>query len=141
MTFFDGTNVIGTALTAGGVASFFTSVLSVGSHSITATYLGDSNFASSTAAVLTQKVQTSAQATNSLINTVNGMNLDQGIANSADAKLNASISSLNSGNNNAAKNQLNAFINEVNAQAGKKITQDQAAQLIKAAQNIINSIH
>ena len=83
---------------------------------------------------------TTTQDTQNLINTVNGMNLSEGIANSLDAKLNAAIGYLNSGVNTAAKDSLNAFINEVNAQAGKNLTTDQANQLTKAAQIIINSI-
>ncbi|MGB6463925.1 MAG: Ig-like domain repeat protein [Nitrosotalea sp.] len=75
-----------------------------------------------------------------LIATITSMNLDHGTTNSLDTKLNASISSLNSGNTIAAKNQLNAFINEVNAQAGKNITPSQAMELIQTAQDIINSI-
>jgi len=82
-----------------------------------------------------------AQQTNNLINTKHGMNLPYGISNSLDAKLNAVLNSLNSHQNNTAKNQLSAFIHEVNAQAGKKIPQAQASQLIQDAQNIINSIH
>jgi hypothetical protein len=69
------------------------------------------------------------------------MNLDHGIANSLDAKLNSILSSLNSNQNNAANGQLNAFINEVNAQIGKKITSSEAAILTNAAQHIINSLH
>src|SRR5579885_240544 len=84
---------------------------------------------------------TPTELTHNLITLKEDMHLQQGITESLDAKLNSVLSSLNSNQNNAAKNQLNAFINEVNAQTGKKITQDQATQLIQAAQNIINSIH
>ena len=40
MQFFDGVNSLGTAAVSGGTASLATSTLSVGSHSITATYSG-----------------------------------------------------------------------------------------------------
>ena len=57
VTFFDGTTSLGTGtLNASGVATLGTSALGVGSHSITANYGGDSNFASSTSTVLTQVV-------------------------------------------------------------------------------------
>ena len=42
-----------------------------------------------------------------------------------------------SGQYNAAINQLNAFINQVEAQRGKKITDEDADALISAAQRII----
>ncbi len=53
----DGNTVIGSAtLNASGVATFSTSSLSGGSHSITAVYPGDGNFTASTSAALTQVV-------------------------------------------------------------------------------------
>jgi hypothetical protein len=76
-----------------------------------------------------------------LINLVNGMNLPNGLTQSLDAKLQAALTSINSERNIPATNQLNAFINEVNAQAGKKITSAQAAQLIAAANDIIKALH
>jgi hypothetical protein len=39
---------------------------------------------------------------------------------------------------NAAVNKLNAFINHVEAQRGKKITEDQADDLISKANNVID---
>lgn len=84
--------------------------------------------------------QTPQQALQSLITLKESMGLPQGLTASLDAKLNAASDSLNSGNGNAAKNQLGAFIQEVGAQEGKKITQDQANQLMSGAQDIINSI-
>lgn len=84
--------------------------------------------------------KTPQQALQNLITLKESMGLPQGLTTSLDAKLNAASDSLNSGDGNTAKNQLDAFIHEVNAQAAKKITQDQANQLISSAQNIINSI-
>ena len=80
-------------------------------------------------------------AMNNLINGVIAMNLQGGITTSLDSKIQGAINSLNSTNETETKNQLDAFIQEVNAQIGKKITQDQANQLIYSAQNIVNSIH
>ena len=79
-------------------------------------------------------------ATNNLINFVKIMNFDKGETTSLDYKVQKVINSLDSNNNTEAKNQLNAFIHEVNAQIGKKITQDQSNQLMQYAQSIINSI-
>ena len=60
VTFMDGSTVIGagTLKTTGGVttASFTTSALAPGSHTITGVYGGDSNFAPLTSAVLSQSV-------------------------------------------------------------------------------------
>ncbi len=57
VTLMDGTTTLGTtALNAGAQATFVTSSLSVGSHSITALYGGDSNYAASTSTVLAQVV-------------------------------------------------------------------------------------
>jgi hypothetical protein len=58
VSFFDGTTNIGnSALNSGGVAVLTASTLSVGTHGITATYNGDSNFGSSRSRVLYQVVQ------------------------------------------------------------------------------------
>jgi hypothetical protein len=62
VTFNDGANALGTGTLAGGVATFATSSLSIGTHSITAFYGGDSNFNPSTSAVLTQSVNVPADS-------------------------------------------------------------------------------
>jgi len=57
VTFKDGGATVGTsALNGSGVATFSTSSLSVGSHSITAQYNGDSNYSGSTSPPFTQMV-------------------------------------------------------------------------------------
>jgi hypothetical protein len=53
ITFSDGTNPIGTGTITAGVATFTTSSLANGAHSITAAYSGDTNFAASTSTALT----------------------------------------------------------------------------------------
>src|SRR5262249_35733291 len=55
--FFDGSTLLGSVALSGGSASFTTSGLAMGSHSITAQYVGDGNYNGSTSAVLTQTVQ------------------------------------------------------------------------------------
>jgi hypothetical protein len=75
-----------------------------------------------------------------LIARVQSLGLPKGLENSLVSKLEAALASLNRGNKKAAINQLQAFINEVNAQRGKKITEQQATELIADAQQIINSL-
>jgi hypothetical protein len=62
VTFKDGSTILGTATLSGGTASLSISTLSVGTHSITAVYGGDSNFKSSTSAILRQSVQNAARS-------------------------------------------------------------------------------
>ena len=76
-----------------------------------------------------------------LANQVIALNLQKGIANSLDAKLYAALQALddlNENNDVAAINALQAFINAVEAQRGKKISQEDADALIAAAQEIID---
>lgn len=78
-----------------------------------------------------------------LVTTVAEMNLQQGIDNSLDAKLDAAFNALEDINNNndvAAINSLNAFINAVEAQRGSKITDEQADELNVQAQAIITKL-
>ena len=59
VTFKDGAVVLGTGTLSGaGIATFTTSTLALGSHSITASYAGTSTFAASTSAALIQAVNT-----------------------------------------------------------------------------------
>lgn len=68
VVFTDGTTVLGTATLSGGAATLTTTSLAAGRHSIAATYLGDSNYGSSTSSVVTVTVTLSPQP---LIVTVN----------------------------------------------------------------------
>ncbi len=66
VTFKDGSTAIGTATIQGSTAALSTSVLAVGSHSITATWPGDGNYAAGTSAMVTQSiVRVAATATQS----------------------------------------------------------------------------
>jgi streptogramin lyase len=56
VNFFDGATQIGTGNLNAGQATLIDTTLAVGTHSITATYGGDSNFNGSTSSALTQKV-------------------------------------------------------------------------------------
>jgi parallel beta-helix repeat protein len=79
-----------------------------------------------------------------LVAHVETLNLQQGIDNSLDAKLDAALNALddiNQNNDVAANNSLNAFINAVEAQSGNKIPATDADTLIAATQAIINLLN
>jgi Bacterial Ig-like domain (group 3)/Beta-propeller repeat len=63
VSFYDDAADIGSGTLVGGQTTLITSALSVGSHSITAVYAGDSNFTGSTSLVLTQTVDPAATTT------------------------------------------------------------------------------
>jgi hypothetical protein len=78
-----------------------------------------------------------------LISTVYLLNLQNGIANSLDAKLGTALAAMDAlylQNDQSATGPLNAFINEVNAQRGKKISTTDADMLISKTQEIILAI-
>jgi hypothetical protein len=56
VAFLDGTTTLGTGTLNKGIATYSTSSLSVGTHSIAAQYSGDANFASATSAPVTETV-------------------------------------------------------------------------------------
>ena len=56
VAFMDGSTTLGTGTLSGGKATFSTSSLAIGSHSITAVYGGDGNFSGSTSNTVTQTV-------------------------------------------------------------------------------------
>jgi uncharacterized repeat protein (TIGR03803 family) len=57
VTFYNGSTSIGTGTTASGVATLSTTALSVGTHSVTATYAGDSTLQTSTSSAIQQVVK------------------------------------------------------------------------------------
>ena len=84
--------------------------------------------------------QTPSEMMLDLADDVIALNLQRGISNSLDAKLNAALGALddiNANNDVAAINTLQAFINAVEAQRGNKITEADADDLIDTANNII----
>jgi parallel beta-helix repeat protein len=75
-----------------------------------------------------------------LVDQINGLNLQHGIANSLQSKLDTVLRLLEDGSENndvASVNILQAFINALEAQRGGKIPQIDADALIAAAQEII----
>jgi hypothetical protein len=63
VTFAEGTTTLGTTALSGGVVTLTISSLAVGSHSITATYGGDSNFFGGTSTPISQSVGRSSTST------------------------------------------------------------------------------
>ena len=63
ITFMDGTTTLGTANLRRGTAVLRASLLTVGSHSITATYGGDANFSSSASSPLTETIKQASTKT------------------------------------------------------------------------------
>jgi hypothetical protein len=75
----DGTTILGSAtLNASGQATFAYSALTVGTHSITAVYSGDTNFVTSTSTSLTQNVNQAASST-SLVTSVTPSTFGQSV--------------------------------------------------------------
>ncbi len=79
VTFMEGSTTLGTGTLSGGVATFSTSALAVGGHSITAVYSGDANFSGSTSAPLTQTVNKTASTT-TLTSSLNPSNAGQSVS-------------------------------------------------------------
>ncbi len=78
ITIRDGTTTLGTAILSNGTATFTTSSLTVGSHAITVVYGGDTNFLSSTSAILPQSVN-QATTTTSVVSSANPSGLGQAV--------------------------------------------------------------
>ena len=99
--------------------------------------------ASASVWVLGSPILTPVKLIEYLINSVNAINLQHGIENSLDVKLEAATNALldtTAKNDVAAINSLQAFINAVEAQRGHKITDTEADELIAATQEIIASL-
>jgi N-acetylneuraminic acid mutarotase len=110
--------------------------------------LGDHNFmvtctdnAGNTATLpRTYKVITLAGGIGQAVDIVNGMNLQQGIENSLDAKLSnaqQALAASNAGQRQDAVNKLNAVISATEAQSGKQLSSEQADQIITQVRRIM----
>lgn len=104
--------------------------------------ISDGSGGTSTAIVTIEVLPTSSPSDmiNELKETIDDMNLPPKIMKNLNARLDASLASLEKGQDNSAKNHLNTFINYVEAQTGKSITEEQALLLIESASNIRDSI-
>ncbi len=79
VTFVDGTTTLGSALLNGsGIATFSTATLIVGTHHITAAYVGSANFNGSTSPVLSQVVQEGNTST-ALVSSSNPSSMSQSL--------------------------------------------------------------
>ena len=85
VTFKNGTLKLGTGTLSAGTATFTTAALTVGTHSITAVYNGDANFAASTSPALSQTV-TQAASTTSVVSSVNPSAVGQAVTFTATVK-------------------------------------------------------
>ena len=77
--FRDGLDVLGSAPLSGGTATFSISTLSAGSHPITASYSGDSNYSVSLSNVVVQVVNAKVKATINLSSSLNPSDIGQSV--------------------------------------------------------------
>lgn len=75
-----------------------------------------------------------------VVATVQGFGLPKGIENSLTKKLDNAAASLAAADTATACDQLGAFLNQVNAQEGKKLTMDQAAELRSAVEALRDTL-
>ena len=89
VTFKNGSTTLGTVALSGGKAEYTTSVLTPGSHAITADYTGNTDYAASTSSALSETVQ--AQTTTTTVSTsVNPSPYDKAVIFTAIVKASAS---------------------------------------------------
>ena len=81
-------------------------------------------------------VRGAGEQTDELKELIERFGIHHGITRALEAKLSAALAAIEDGRDDTACNVLAAFIRQVQAQSGKKITLDQAAQLIEAADRI-----
>ena len=79
VTFLDGTTILGTSAVSSNLAQLSVSNLSVGTHSITAKYSGDTNFTASASTAVTQTVN-QASSTTTVASNLNPATFGQSVA-------------------------------------------------------------
>jgi hypothetical protein len=132
----------------GGAFEVCTSVreyvgLAQGSHTIEVRATDAAGNTDPTPASFTWTVLTPAQATEQLADLVMACGLPQGIENGMLQSLDGAIQKLEDDNPNndlAAIGKLEAFINKVEAQRGKRLSDEQADSLVAAATDIIAEV-
>lgn len=77
-----------------------------------------------------------AQQVDDLNDLIESLNLPPGTANSLITKLQSALTAINAGDTATACVSLTSFINQCRAQSGKRLTPDQASELITAATEI-----
>jgi len=75
-----------------------------------------------------------------LLEDIQSMELPSGLEDSLETKLSDTLDLISDEEYNAASNQLQAFINQIEAQRGKKLSEEQADQLIESTEVIIYMI-
>ena len=108
---------------------------SAGEYTVTLTVTDDGDETGED--TLTVTVLLPGDAVAGLISDIEELGLHKGIANSLTSKLKAAAKAYQKGKDKTAVNVLNAFINEVEAQQGKKISDEDADFLIDTALWII----
>ncbi len=131
VTFSDGGTTLGTVNLHGGRASFTTSSLGAGQHTIGAAYPGDDTFAASSAS-LTQTVKSAAALLDDLLSDVQGVGPRNALANTVAFAQHQ----LAAGHTGAACRAMDAFIVEVRFLPRRSISHDQADDLIDQARRI-----
>lgn len=114
----------------------FSDVIEVGSEAtlITRTWTAiDGSLNQSSAVQVITVITDPVQLIPNLDEQVHEMGLSAGTTQSLDAKLDATLDSLQAGQVRAAENQLRAFVHYVKAQRGKKLSGEQADELLAAA--------
>lgn len=146
-----GTITVNATSPAGAVVTF--SVTATGGATVVCTPASGSTFSVGTTTVSCTATNSGGQATASFNVVVNGaaaqimsllalvesFNLQHGIENSLDVKLQHVLDAVNAagaGDMTTACNKLNAFINQVQAQSGNAMTPAQAGQLVGAANQV-----
>lgn len=117
----------------------YSDVVQVGSEAtlITRTWTAiDGSLNQSSASQRITVITNPSQLVPSLSQQIHDMGLTAGTPQSLDAKLDAALSNLQSGNVRAAQNELAAFIHYVEAQRGKQLTDEQTNELLAAANAI-----
>lgn len=117
--------------------------LATGKHTFEVQAIDTSGNTDATPEGFTWTILTPAEAIQNLVDDVKALNLQQGLDNSLDVKLEAALKALDDikqNNDTGAISTLRAFIQEVEAQRGKSLTDEQADQLINAAQAIVDSL-
>jgi hypothetical protein len=96
-----------------------------------------------TSGSITESVVSLEDQLEALSSLILGINAHSGISNAMDSKLNrvfAALDDTNEKNDGAALNSMYAFCSSIDAQRGKKLTEEQASTLIEAGNGIISTL-